>query len=136
MDERTNGRTTDPTVCLDRAQDGSNATDEHERWTDEREESVGTVERETVESTERVRCVRGDDAGTRERERERGDGATTTRPGMDARVRVCFHVHRRRSIARVVDETDRAVVDEDATGAPGRARGGRNAPAEGETIDD
>lgn len=54
-----NGRTTDPTttVCLDRAQDGSNATDEHERWTDEREESVGTVERETVESTERVRCV-------------------------------------------------------------------------------
>jgi len=70
------------------------------------------------------------------RERERGDGATTTRPGMDARVRVCFHVHRHRSIARVVDETDRAVVDEDATGAPGRARGGRNAPAEGETIDD
>jgi hypothetical protein len=55
---------------------------------------------------------------------------------MDARVRVCFHVHRHRSIARVVDETDRAVVDEDATGAPGRARGGRNAPAEGETIDD
>ena len=79
------------------------------------------------------------DATTRERDAgtgRRGDGATTTRPGMDARVRVCFHVHRHRSIARVVDETDRAVVDEDATGAPGRARGGRNAPAEGETIDD
>ena len=77
MDERTNGRTTDPTVCLDRAQDGSNATDEHERWTDEREESVGTVERETVESTERVRCVRRDDDGNATR--ERGDGATARR---------------------------------------------------------
>jgi len=89
MDERTNGRTTDPTVCLDRAQDGSNATDEHERWTDEREESVGTVERETVESTERVRCVRRDDAGTR---RGNGNGATARRRRDREWTRACVCV--------------------------------------------
>ena len=117
MDERTNGRTTDPTVCLDRAQDGSNATDEHERWTDEREESVGTVERETVESTERVRCVRRDDAGTR-----RGNGATARRRDDDetgnGRARACV-------FPRASSSFDSARRRRDRSRGGGRGRDGR-----------
>jgi hypothetical protein len=41
-----------------RAQDGSNATDERERGRDDEREETNAVECETIESAERVRCVR------------------------------------------------------------------------------